>query len=66
MDNEAKYCNCCGRKLNDAKTDWLELSFRTNVWYLPGECPQDESQGCFPFGKACARKTLRDQPHKPT
>lgn len=54
-------CECCGRELDAAKTVWLELSFRTNRWYPAHECPPDESQGHFPFGSACAAKTLRRQ-----
>jgi hypothetical protein len=40
---------------------WLELSFKTGRWYQLGECPEDESQGCFPFGKACAKTVMAEQ-----
>jgi hypothetical protein len=61
MNNDGKHCECCGRKLHEGRMAWLEKSFKTNRWYEPGECPPDESQGCFPFGKACARNAMRDQ-----
>jgi hypothetical protein len=45
------------------------ISIKTGRWYRPGDCPEDESQGCFPFGVACAdgvlaRQSLQDQKHK--
>jgi hypothetical protein len=55
------YCECCGRKLNEAKVVWLEKSFKTNRWFPGDECPKDKSQGNFAFGKGCAAKTLRKQ-----
>ncbi len=54
-------CNCCGRKLNPKTMVWLEVSFRTGKRYKPGECPEDESQGAFAYGAACARRVLREQ-----
>lgn len=59
-----KGCECCGRKLNPKRMAWLERSFATGRWYKPGECPEAESQGAFPFGIACARKTLAQQEEK--
>lgn len=58
---EVYFCRCCDRKLDPKKMVWLELSFRTNRWYPGDTCPPAESQGNFPFGAACARKTLRKQ-----
>ena len=54
-------CHHCGRTLDENKAVYLELSFKTGRWYDEGECPQEESQGGFPFGKACARKMLKKQ-----
>jgi hypothetical protein len=54
-------CTHCERILNEAKMTYLELSFETGRWYPPGECPEAESQGCFPFGKTCARTVLARQ-----
>jgi len=47
--------------LDENKAVYLELSFKTGRWYDEGECPQEESQGGFPFGEACARKMLKKQ-----
>jgi len=55
------WCEHCGRALDETKIAWLELSFRTGRWYSDGKCPEEESQGGFPFGKACARTVLRQQ-----
>jgi hypothetical protein len=60
-DESPDYCECCGRELNKSKMVWLEKSFKTNRWYAPGECPPEESQGCFPFGAACGKKVLKTQ-----
>ena len=56
--NDRQHCEHCGKELHEHKTAWLELSFRTGRWYALGECPADESQGCFPFGRACAKAVL--------
>jgi hypothetical protein len=56
-------CTCCGQKLNPKRVVWLELNFATGRYSKPGECPEAESQGAFPFGAACARNTLRQQPN---
>jgi hypothetical protein len=37
----------------------LELNFNTSLYSKPGEVPEDESQGCFDFGAACARRVLK-------
>ncbi len=54
------YCECCGRELNPATTVSLELNRTTNLYAKPGTVPEDESQGVFVFGAACARKMLKD------
>jgi hypothetical protein len=61
MSEQRKQCEHCGRKLDEAKIAWLELSWKTGRWYLPGDCPEDESQGGFPFGQACAKAVLAEQ-----
>jgi hypothetical protein len=58
---EERYCTHCDRPLNPNKIVWLEKSFETNRWFPEHQCPPKESQGHFPFGAACARKTLKKQ-----
>lgn len=58
-------CNKCGKKLNEKKTVWLELSINDGCLYHPEEFPKDhESQGWFEFGQDCAKKvvTRNEQP----
>lgn len=55
-----QFCTCCDRPLNPERIEWLELNQRSGDYTaLEGECPAGESQGWFPFGVACARRTLR-------
>jgi len=54
-------CAHCGQPLRKDRIAWLELSFKTGRWYQPGDCPEDESQGCFPLGRACAKTVLAEQ-----
>jgi len=57
---EPETCQCCGRILNDRTMVWLELNCRTGRYVANGVfLPDEESQGFFPFGKACAEKMLR-------
>lgn len=49
-------CEMCKRVLNPETAVWYELSFETGRWYLPEECPPEESQGLFSFGPDCAKK----------
>ena len=58
---ERQRCQHCDKELHENRMEWLELSFKTGRWYKPGSCPEDESQGCFPFGRACAKTVLADQ-----
>ncbi len=61
-----EFCNCCERELNPATSRWLELNTFTGRWQDPAaksaEDWGDDSQGSFPFGQACARRVLREQP----
>lgn len=65
QDNEflTEYCNCCERKLNPRTLVNLELNNLTGEYRdssMP-EFPEAESQGWFAFGRACAKKVLREQ-----
>ena len=53
-------CECCGRELNRGRAVMLDRSFKTNLWSAEG-WPEEESQGGFWFGKACAKKVLAKQ-----
>ncbi len=61
--DDTQFCECCERELHSDRIVWLELSFVTSQYAsLDNDTiPADESQGCFPFGKACAAKVLRQQ-----
>lgn len=56
-------CSRCGRELDPNKIKWLELSFKTGKWNNPEikQLDESESQGCFPFGQACAVAQLKEQ-----
>lgn len=54
-------CHCCDRQLNPKTLTWLELNASTGEWARPGKAVWTDgpnSQGCFEFGQACARKRL--------
>jgi hypothetical protein len=55
------YCECCGRALDPMRIKWLELNCRTGKWTDPdvAPLPAETSQGCFPFGIACAKARLK-------
>ena len=53
-------CLHCGKKLNPDKMVWLELDNNRNVYTAKG-VPEQDSQGWFEFGAACAKK-VQDKP----
>jgi len=57
-------CENCGRELDPRKSVWLELSWKTGK-YTDGELPEEESQGFFCFGSACAKTVLRNNGYNP-
>ncbi len=60
MTDGETYCERCGKILKPGEAVWLELNMLHGTWHKLGSVPVDESQGCFPFGKDCARKTLEN------
>lgn len=50
-----QYCYKCRKLLNPKKIVWLELNMKTNI-FSSELCPENESQGMFPFGPDCAKK----------
>lgn len=56
---ETYYCTRCGEKLDPTKITWLELNTNTGYYNKEGEVPEEESQGCFAFGTACAKRVLK-------
>lgn len=53
------YCTRCGEPLNPDKMVWLELNWETGKYAAVGMVPEDQSQGRFPFGAACARRVMK-------
>lgn len=56
-----QHCEHCGAKLKAESVVWLELRTSDNSWHIPGavmEWTDPDSQGCFPFGPACAEYML--------
>lgn len=52
------FCERCGETLDPDTAVWLELSWKTNLYATVGTVPSDESQGCFSFGRDCAKAVL--------
>lgn len=54
-------CENCNEELRQGREVWLELNSRTSKWRAETdkEFPEEESQGWFPFGAACATKVLK-------
>ena len=50
------HCQRCGRTLEPDQIVWLELDQRTDTYVDPAivRVPDEQSQGCFPFGADCA------------
>ena len=53
-------CARCGKDLKAGRNAvWLEMATATGEFQAPGtSLPVEQSQGCFPFGAACARNVL--------
>jgi hypothetical protein len=51
-------CQRCGEHLNPATVVWLELNMESGLYHEDGMVPAEISQGCFPFGSACAASVL--------
>jgi hypothetical protein len=51
------HCERCGEKLDEKAAVWMEMNCMTALFYREeGKVPEDESQGWFSFGKACAKR----------
>ena len=63
MKDDPIYCECCGRKLKEDQAVWLELNWFTGEYTDPSKNPASEehSQGCFSFGRSCAKKILKKE-----
>ena len=53
-------CERCKERLNDDRIVWLDLN-RITGQFSDSDWPDDESQGAFPFGAACAKRVLAEQ-----
>lgn len=53
-------CERCNEKLKPGTEVYLELNNKTGLYSDPDKVNlgEDESQGGFPFGKACAKRVL--------
>lgn len=58
-----EFCTECGKLLKEkSKIVWLELNMSTNEYRrVPPYWPEEESQGIFPFGAACAKTVLKNK-----
>lgn len=56
------YCERCNERLDPSKIVWLELSQETGLFTDPDKAvlPENESQGGFTFGRACANSVLKN------
>jgi hypothetical protein len=59
LDESSRYCTCCGRDLTGHAIRMLELDQRNQTYHDYWDVPEDQSQGCFPFGLACAKKQIK-------
>lgn len=48
-------CKACKQHLKRETCVWLELNCTTGVYSEVGSVPELESQGCYPFGRTCAK-----------
>jgi hypothetical protein len=57
-----QYCEKCGDLLNQKRIKWLEYSNKTGLYTDPKKVKvkEDDSQGLFPFGQACAKTVLKN------
>lgn len=56
---EVATCERCDAELIAAEAVWLELNCHKGTWHTAeDEVPENESQGCFPFGADCAKHML--------
>lgn len=51
------FCQRCHAPLDTSAVVWLDMNWRTGR-YSDEPLPEGESQGCFPFGPACAKAVL--------
>lgn len=58
---EHHHCTRCKEPIKANRVNWLELNNWTNEYTDPdkaGFLPEEQSQGCFPFGADCAKRAL--------
>lgn len=51
-------CTRCGETLVRSRIVMLEFNNCTNTWHKPGDVPEVDSLGLFPFGHDCAKKRI--------
>lgn len=63
-DMGTQSCQHCGKDLNPDKEVWLWLNCVTLKWTAEEPVKEDENQGQFPFGQACAQKVINTSIHR--
>jgi len=63
MSDHDYICERCGKPITADTTVWLEMRISTGR-YVPETTvlPDDDNQGCFPFGSDCAKHPNRLYP----
>ena len=59
-DTSTRPCQRCGKKHIKGWV-WLEFNGVTLEYVKPGQAPEGESQGLFPFGRLCAKRQLHEE-----
>lgn len=59
--NSKNLCMRCDRPLEEGNEVWLELSMTDGKYYRRYIPLGHDSQGCFAFGKDCAKKQIEEQ-----
>ena len=61
MEDMYQRCYHCDKMLKPGEETFLERRISDNTFHANiGEVEEYDSQGAFPFGKACAKKILKN------
>lgn len=60
MDDNEEHCTKCNKRIDPLKMIMLEYNGKTLKYHKPGDVPENESQGLFPFGADCAKRILKN------
>jgi len=72
--HDVEQCECCGRDLKPGTEVHLEKDAETCLFHYPRDVPDAwrvagpnghvRSQGTFPFGRACSKKSVSPAPRE--